>query len=134
MKCQHLFTGKKEKKLVPECHLLKILPSIVSINAHELLKGDFTDFLYCFSKPKITEIILIDHKLSSSFSSIDSLLYCIHFCFQFTDVLFLVIIPRLQEAGRIIKDTVKTGQYIVTIFPFYKKATKYLGAPDWIFY
>ena len=33
------------------------------------------------------------------------------FVFQFTDVLLLVIVPRLQKEGRVIKNTVKIGKY-----------------------
>ena len=39
MKCQILFLGKK-KKNVSKCHLLKILPRVLSVNIHVCVFSD----------------------------------------------------------------------------------------------
>ena len=38
MKCQSLFSGKKNKKKYFKCHLLKFLPSMRSINLPKSIK------------------------------------------------------------------------------------------------
>ena len=61
MKCQILFSGKN-KKNISKCHLLKILPRVLSVNklhVNELVEKDQISSLFSLCTPTTDDLYMI---------------------------------------------------------------------------